>query len=87
MAADNTTFTRLVPGFDFLQSLVKNAGSALPSIGQWIAPTLNPAAEMRLNPVVNSILGAMCGIERTAIAAGVSFPVGGSLLVVARRTS
>ena len=49
--------------------------------------TLNPAAEMRLNPVVNSILGAMCGVERTAIAAGVSFPVGGSLLVVARRTS
>jgi hypothetical protein len=42
MAADNTTFTRLVPGFDFLQSLVKNAGSALPNIGQWIAPTLNP---------------------------------------------
>ena len=39
---DNTAFTRLVPGFDFLQGLVKNAGSALPNIGQWIAPTLNP---------------------------------------------
>jgi hypothetical protein len=32
----------LVPGFDFLQNLVKGAGSALPSIGQWVAPTLNP---------------------------------------------
>jgi hypothetical protein len=42
MATDNSTFTRLVPGFDFLQGLVKNAGSALPNIGQWIAPTLNP---------------------------------------------
>lgn len=40
--ADNTPLTRLVPGFDFLQGLVKNAGSALPNIGQWIAPTLNP---------------------------------------------
>jgi hypothetical protein len=35
-------FNKLVPGFDFLQGLVKNAGSALPSIGQWVAPTLNP---------------------------------------------
>jgi len=34
---------KLVPGFDFLQSLVKNAGSALPGIGQWVAPTLDPA--------------------------------------------
>jgi len=39
---DASAFTKLVPGFDFLQSLVKNAGSALPGIGQWIAPTLNP---------------------------------------------
>jgi prefoldin subunit 5 len=43
MAADSSpNFTKLVPGFDFLQGLVKNAGSALPSIGQWVAPTLNP---------------------------------------------
>jgi hypothetical protein len=41
--ADNTAdFAKLVPGFDFLQGLVKNAGAALPSIGQWVAPTLNP---------------------------------------------
>jgi prefoldin subunit 5 len=36
------SFNKLVPGFDFLQGLVKNAGQALPSIGQWVAPTLNP---------------------------------------------
>ncbi len=36
-------FAKLVPGFDFLQGLMKNAGSALPSVGQWIAPTLDPA--------------------------------------------
>ena len=40
--ADPTQFAKLVPGFDFLQGLVKNAGSALPNIGQWVAPTLNP---------------------------------------------
>jgi hypothetical protein len=43
--ADNapaSSFTKLVPGFDFLQGLVKNAGAALPNIGQWVAPTLNP---------------------------------------------
>ncbi len=39
---DTASFSKLVPGFDFLQGLVKNAGSALPSIGQWVAPTLNP---------------------------------------------
>jgi hypothetical protein len=40
--SDATSFTKLVPGFDFLQGLVKNAGAALPTIGQWVAPTLNP---------------------------------------------
>jgi hypothetical protein len=35
-------FSKLVPGFDFLQGLVQNAGAALPNIGQWVAPTLNP---------------------------------------------
>ena len=38
----DASFAKLVPGFEFLQGLVKNAGSALPSIGQWVAPTLNP---------------------------------------------
>ena len=39
---DASGFTQLVPGFEFLQSLVKNAGAALPGIGQWVAPTLDP---------------------------------------------
>jgi hypothetical protein len=40
-------FGKLVPGFDFLQNLTKQAGSAtqavpqLPKLGSWIAPTLN----------------------------------------------
>ena len=40
--SDPTPFSNLVPGFDFLQNLVKNAGSALPGIGQWVAPTIDP---------------------------------------------
>lgn len=35
-------FAQLVPGFDFLQGLMKNAGAGLPSMNQWIAPTLDP---------------------------------------------
>jgi hypothetical protein len=35
-------FANLVPGFDFLQNLVKSAGAAMPGVGQWIAPTLDP---------------------------------------------
>jgi len=41
--SDASGFTKLVPGFDFLQGLVKNAGAALPGIGQWVAPTIDPA--------------------------------------------
>jgi pyruvate/2-oxoglutarate dehydrogenase complex dihydrolipoamide acyltransferase (E2) component len=40
---DPSAFAKLVPGFDFLQGLVKNAGAALPGIGQWVAPTIDPA--------------------------------------------
>jgi hypothetical protein len=43
MTASGTSLTKLVPGFEFLQDLVKNAGAALPGVGQWIAPTLDPA--------------------------------------------
>jgi hypothetical protein len=34
-------FARMVPGFDFLQGLMKSAGSSLPGMGQWVAPTLD----------------------------------------------
>jgi hypothetical protein len=42
-------FSGMVPGFDFLQSLMKGAGStqpvtpALTGFGPWVAPTLDPA--------------------------------------------
>ncbi len=39
---DPTGFSPLVPGFEFMQNLVKSAGAALPGIGQWVAPTLDP---------------------------------------------
>jgi hypothetical protein len=34
-------FAKMVPGFDFLQSLMKGAGAGMPSMSQWIAPTLD----------------------------------------------
>jgi len=40
--AGATDFAKMVPGFDFLQGLMKNAGAGLPNMAQWIAPTLNP---------------------------------------------
>ena len=46
MAADSSpALTKLVPGFEFLQGLVKNAGAAMPSVGQWVAPTLEPGGD------------------------------------------
>jgi hypothetical protein len=33
----------MVPGFEFLQDMVRSAGAAVPGMGQWIAPTLDPA--------------------------------------------
>lgn len=41
--SDDTPFSKLMPGFEFMQSLAKGSGSALPNIGQWVAPTLDPA--------------------------------------------
>lgn len=41
--ASASDFAKMVPGFDFLQGLMKNAGVGLPPMGQWIAPTLDPA--------------------------------------------
>ena len=42
MTHPTAAFGSMLPGFDFMQGLVKNAGAALPGINQWIAPTLDP---------------------------------------------
>lgn len=47
---DSSAFTKLVPGFDFLNTLMQGAGQAAPAMGQWVAPTLNPDdLEKRIN--------------------------------------
>jgi hypothetical protein len=43
MTDTTSNFAKMVPGFEFLQGLVKNAGAAIPGIGSWVAPTLDPA--------------------------------------------
>ncbi len=37
-----TDLAKMVPGFEFLQGLMKSAGTGMPNMGQWIAPTLDP---------------------------------------------
>jgi hypothetical protein len=40
-----TDLTKMVPGFEFLQNLVKTVGNAIPGVpamSQWVAPTLDP---------------------------------------------
>ena len=45
----------------------------------------DPHAEFKINPLVNAGFGKILDVERRAIRAGLYFPFGGSLLVVARR--
>ena len=43
-ALQNPVFGKLIPGFDFLQTLAKGATQSipqLPNLGNWVAPTLN----------------------------------------------
>lgn len=47
----------------------------------------DPLTEYRAMPFIDSALGWVMGIERVLIRLGVSLPAGGSLLVVARRSS
>ena len=42
MTHPTAAFGSMLPGFDFMQGLVKNAGAALPGMNQWITPTLDP---------------------------------------------
>jgi hypothetical protein len=39
---DPNAFSKLVPGFDFLNTLMQGAQQSAPAMGQWVAPTLNP---------------------------------------------
>ena len=45
----------------------------------------DPLAELSINPLLNTALERGMGLECRLIQAGVSFPIGGSLLVIARR--
>jgi SAM-dependent methyltransferase len=45
----------------------------------------DPLAEYKSGPILNTVLEKVLAIERMAIQRGISFPAGGSLLVVARK--
>lgn len=48
-------------------------------------PDYDSTAELRLNGAANSLLGGIMNLERLAIDTGLSLPVGGSLLLVAKK--
>lgn len=56
----------------------------LSRLGKQDAATLDPAAELAIASAPNGLLRGICRLEAATIAAGCSWPVGGSLLVVAR---
>ena len=51
--SDTSALGKMVPGFDFLQSLVKSSGSALPGIGHM----LQHAAVDRIVAEIDAIAG------------------------------
>jgi SAM-dependent methyltransferase len=59
---------------------------AIARLGPRAEPT-TPSRELKLYPSLNGALRAVMAIERLLIAAGMRFPAGGSLLVVARKVS
>ncbi len=63
MTDPTNAFAKMVPGFDFLQGLVKNAGAAMPGVGQWIAPTLDPE---ELDKRINDLRTVQFWLEQNA---------------------
>ena len=63
MTESTNAFSNLVPGFDFLQGLGKNAGAAMPGMGQWIAPTLDPE---ELDKRINELKTVQFWLEQNA---------------------
>ena len=70
-----TSFVALLLPFMYLSRRAQRAPGA----------DYDPLAELRIAPWLNRVLEGALGAERVLIKAGVDFPVGGSLLVVARR--
>ncbi len=69
MTDPTAAFAKMVPGFDFLQGLVKNAGAAMPGVGQWIAPTLDPE---ELEKRINDLRTVQFWLEQNARMLGVT---------------
>jgi len=63
MTDPTAAFAKMVPGFDFLQGLVKGAGAALPGVGQWVAPTLDPE---ELDKRINDLRTVQFWLEQNA---------------------
>ncbi len=63
MTDSTPAFAKMVPGFEFLQNLMKGAGAAMPGMGQWIAPTLDPE---ELDKRINDLRTVQFWLEQNA---------------------
>jgi hypothetical protein len=59
----DNSFSKFIPGFDFLQGLAKGASAAMPGVGQWVAPTLNPE---ELSKRINELRTVQFWLEQNA---------------------
>ena len=50
-------------------------------------PEFDPASELRISGLINTILERVIDLERSMIRLGLSFPAGGSLLLIAQKIS
>jgi SAM-dependent methyltransferase len=52
----------------------------------WFTEKNDPMSELRIGQIANRLLGTVMTIERGFIRSGIRFPIGGSLLLVARKS-
>lgn len=72
-----TSFISLLLPFMWISRRLRQRGCKIKSF--------DPLAELKINPFVNWIFGIVMKLERIMIRLGVRFPIGGSLLCVARK--
>jgi SAM-dependent methyltransferase len=58
---------------------------ALSRLRQKTPQRFDASSELRVSPALNRVLGALMGLERRLIEAGLTLPAGGSLLVIAHK--
>lgn len=66
---DPNTFTKMMPGLDFMRNLLQGADQTMPAMGQWVAPTLDPE---ELGKRINDLKAVHFWLEQNANMLGVT---------------